>query len=375
MNIVEILDTSFRTIYYLDTYESFIWTERYNSYGDFELYLPMDATYLEYLQKNNYIAINDSQVMMIIETIEISTDVENGDHLKVSGRSLESILDRRVLWNKTVLVGKLETQIKKLLNENFISPADSSRKISNFVFQNSNDSKINNLNIQAQYFIGDNVYDLIESICKVYDIGFQITINNDKFVFSLYSGNDRSYDIDRLLDNSGNFIFDNESDYIYGYEDSYIVEFSSNFDNLIDSNYFESNEQVKNVAFVDGRSEGTEGHSTTIGNSSGLNRREIYVDATDIQSEGDDKAFYESYEYEMMLKERGYETLAEHTDIQTFEGNVDYTREFVYGVDFFKGDKVRIANAYGVSARVQITEVVRSLDENGYELYPTFEVV
>ena len=81
-----------------------------------------------------------------------------------------------------------------MLNENVISPSDSNRKISNFIFKESTDSAITKLKLEAQY-TGDNLYDVIQKICEEQGIGFKITLNDKKqFVFELYAGFDRSYD-------------------------------------------------------------------------------------------------------------------------------------------------------------------------------------
>lgn len=41
-----VLNTDFESISVIDTYESMIWTDRYNAYGDFELFFAMDSSLL-----------------------------------------------------------------------------------------------------------------------------------------------------------------------------------------------------------------------------------------------------------------------------------------------------------------------------------------
>ena len=52
-------------------------------------------------------------------------------------------------------------------------------------------------------------------------------------------------------------------------------------------------------------------------------------------------------EYMTLLRQRGLEKLSECDDITSFEGECEATIMFKYGVDFFKGDIVQIANEYG----------------------------
>ena len=290
---------------------------------------------------------------MIIEKIRIASDSENGNHITVTGRSLESILDRRIVWGQKTITGNLQNGIRTLLNENVISPADSTRRISNFIFEASTDPAITSLKIDAQY-TGDNLYDVINKICSERSIGFKVTLNNNKqFVFKLYAGTDRSYD------QSAN---------------PYVV-FSPKFENIINSNYVESKSALKTVTLVGGEGEGSARKYTTVGGGSGLNRRELFTDARDISSDVGDGVVLSDAEYTAQLQQRGKEKLAENTDVTSFEGQVETTVMFRYGEDFFNGDVVQIANEYGHETKARIVEIVMSEDEDGNSVYPTFKTI
>ena len=127
-----VLDKNFTAIAILDSYESFIWTERFNEYGDFELYLPANSYFLEILKPDYYLQRNDSERLMIIEEIQIKTDVDEGNHLTITGRSLESILCRRIVWDQTNINGNLQNAMQRLINDAIISPRISARKNNNF---------------------------------------------------------------------------------------------------------------------------------------------------------------------------------------------------------------------------------------------------
>lgn len=348
-----VLNKNLDVIAIVDVYESIIWTERYYEYGDFELYTAMTQDLLNYIKTDNYIQRVGSDRVMIIEEIRIDTDSETGNHITITGRSLESILDRRVIWSQTTISGNLQNGIKKLINENIISPSKEERKISNFIFKDSTDSQITGLTIEAQY-TGDNLYDVISKVCEEKSIGFKVSLNENKqFVFELYAGADRSYE---------------QTNYPH-------VVFSPNFDNIINSNYLESKENLKNVALVGGEGEGTARKYLAIGNTSGLDRRELFVDARDISSEGEDGETLTTEQYNELLKQRGNEYLADYTDLVSFEGAVETNIMYKYGVDFFDGDIVQIANEYGHEAKVRILEVVISENEEGNSVYPTFKTI
>ena len=351
---ITILNYNLDAIKVFDTYNSLIWTDRYNEYGDFEIYTPMTDDILTYMRQGYYLQRKDSDHVMIIESLKVTTDIDEGSNLTVTGRSLESLLERRIIWGQKTVNGSLHDGIKTLLTENIISPSNADRKISPFMFQDSTDPTILALTIDAQY-TGDNLYETIQKICAERDIGFRVTLNDSKqFVFELYMGVDRSY---------------NQT------SNSYVV-FSPKFDNLISSNYIESKKPLKNVTLVGGEGEGSERRYTAVGNVAGISRREIFTDARDISSNtGTEGETMTNDEYIALLRQRGKEKLSENAEIYSFEGQAEMTTMFKYGEDFSMGDIVQVANEYGHEATARILELVTSHDETGYSVYPTFSTV
>lgn len=353
-----VLGVNLEAISIIDTFESFIWTDRYIGFGDFEIYSPMDLDLYNLLVKNRYLWIKDSDRNMIIETVEIISDFDDGNHIKITGRSLESILDRRIIWSPIVINGSFQDAVEKMLNDNVISPVDTDRKIENFIFKKSTDQAILNITTNGQYF-GENLYDVILELCDQYSIGFKVTLSSEnKFVFELYSGIDRSYD---QIDNP------------------YVI-FSPNFDNLIESNFLESNRNLKTISLVVGEEmdDSTIKKTTTAvcnkGAGTGLDRRELKTDASSVRSTVDDVILSDA-EYNEQLRQKGLEDLYANSTIQTFEGKADTNRMYIYGTDFFIGDILQIENEYGITARSRITEFVRSYSNSGIECIPTFSII
>lgn len=356
-----VMDETFQSLYNLDTFESLIWTERYNGCGNFEFYTPVNDKMLEVvdvIQKKMetkldcYAWLKESATCMIIESLEITTDTETGNHLIVSGRGLESLLERRIIWDQTVLNGNLQNGVQRLLNEAIINPKVSARKMPNFLFEASSNEFIKTLALRAQY-TGDNLYDTILTICDSNQLGFDVSLDqNNSFVFSLKYGENRSYDQEK---------------------NPYVI-FSPNYENIINSDYLESAKTLKNVTLVAGEDEGTSRRTRIVGAASGLSRRELYTDARDIQSETESGKLTDD-QYNALLDQRGSEELSKNIYTKVFTGEIEATKTFVYDRDFFKGDIVQIVNEYGMESKVRVTEVVRVQDTNGYSMYPTFQVV
>lgn len=351
-----ILDKNFRAVDIIDVYESFIWTDRYNAYGDFEIYTPSTKEAIEKYVRNYYICSTHTDHLMIIDESKIESDAEYGNHLTIKGISLESILNRRIVWKKTTLDGYLQGQIEKLLNENVISPSDQKRKIPNFIFEASENEAITSLKVSMQ-FTGDTLYDAIRKMCNVNSIGFKITLNSDnQFVFKLYSGTDRSYTQTK---------------------NPYVV-FSPNFENIVNSNYYSTDRNLKNVALVAGEDQGSSRKTVTIDETgaTGLERRELFVDARDISSQKDDGTSMTTAQYNYLLQGRGYENLSEYKENSAFDGQVESTQLYQYGRDFYMGDITQLENEYGMESKVRVVEFIHSENNSdGIQDYPTFEVL
>lgn len=339
-----ILDTNLNAVSIIDVYESLVWTDRYCGYGDFELCIPMSNDIFEWCKLDYYVTQRNSDHVMIIEKMVIKTDVEDGAKITISGRSIESILCRRVVPGSTHASGTIQEAIGTLLNNHIIAPNNLERKIENFIFEPSDDANITDTTVSAQY-TDENLYDIIQTMCHEVKIGFKVTVNdNHQFIFKLYAGVNRSYNQDI---------------------NSYVV-FSPNFDNLINSNYIESTSALRNVAIVfSGESDTGSRKSAIVGDVTGINRREVFVNASDIA--------YDSMIAVELLERRGSETLAEHKDVIAFEGQAETTIVFKYGEDFFDGDVVQIVNEYGVATSARISEIVTSVNAEGLSVYPTFE--
>ena len=378
-----ILDTNFVAVDTIDIFESVLWTDRFNSFGDFEIFAPVSDKMLQNLKYDYYLWLEGSNHTMIVEDLVIASDFENGARLIVTGRSLESILDRRIIWKKTVLAGDFELGIKKLLDENIISPTDTARAISNFRFEFSNDPVIEALTIDAQ-FTGENLYDVIQYMCDIEGIGFKVTLEDttNDFVFKLYSGVDRTYA------QSAN---------------PYVI-FSPKFENLINSNYVESKKTLKNVTLVAGEEYDTTkddveaalivlqaNGNTFVDVGAGivrktvvvaapgeyidnLGRREMFSDARDITQTIEGVKMTDTV-YFKQLTSRGASELTKNSSTQSFEGSVETTHSFIFGEDYFMGDKVQIINEFEFESVVRIVEVVRSHSLEGETILPTFSKV
>lgn len=347
-----VLNTNFQMIGMIDDYESIIWTTRYFEPGQFEIKMPGGSPNVALLEKDRYIKRFDDNAVMIIERLDIITDVENGNYVLASGRCLKSILDRRIVWKMQTYKGTPEYIIRRMLTRNLINTGSTARNIGNFILGPELGSSGT---VEAQY-TGDGVLDAIVDICKANGYGFSVSLNSsNQFVFGLYQGADRSYNQSENLE----------------------VIFAPEYDNIISTEYTEEKTYYKNTALIAGEGEGVNRKYRSVGSASGLGRRELWVDANDIQStwtdENNVEHTYTTAEYNAALNQRGTEKLAELAQTIEFNGEVDTDVLYKYKTDFFLGDVVTAYNEYGIKAAPRITEIVESENEDGYSVLPTFE--
>lgn len=373
-----ILNKKFESIDVIDTYKSFIWNDRYDEAGDFEIYIPISNGLPSGIRKGYYLWNAESDHIMIIESIGYASDEESGDCFTVSGRSVESLIERRIVWNKKIFsaeydnAGKivegsepnLQNGIKTLLMENAIDPVADVRKIPNLIFEESTDEKVTSLTFEAQY-LGEDLYKIVSTLCKENDIGFKITLNeNNQFVFKLYAGADRSYGTD------------DEPQLMNPY-----VIFSASNDNLLNTNYIDSDEKLKNVALIVGEMELDENGEELsrldyeLGSVTGIDRREIFVDATSLSLEDEAGGIMTAERYRAHLKQKGIDALIENTPVAAFEAEIEPKVMYIYGEDYFVGDIVQIVDKYGTEARAYVSEYIMSCDESGIAAYPTFKII
>lgn len=341
-----LLDNNLNYIQIIEVYTSMIWTTRYYTPGDFELYAPASPDLLNVLQRDYYIVRDDDLTQcMIIADFEIKTDVENGDYITITGQSLKSILGRRIIWTQTVLNGNVETMIRKLVTDNAINPAIAARAISRLVL---GDTIGLTATIEAQY-TGDNLADTLTAIGQTYGIGYDVLLDleNKQFKFVLLQGVNRTYSQNTVPR----------------------VIFSNEYENLLTTDYKYNSDNYKNVALVAGEGEGTARKTAAMGTASGLDRYELYVDARDVSSNDGEIT---AAEYDNLLLERGAQKLAETVITESIEGEIEPNYTYQLNRDYFLGDLVEVINAYGVSMSPRITEVIECHDTNGYTCIPTF---
>lgn len=203
----------------------------------------------------------------------------------------------------------------------------------------SEDKAITELTAEFAVEVGDNLLSVIQDKCNEKKVGFRVLPSGEGgFEFELYMGVDRSKD----------------------QTENPMVVFSDSYENLLNSNYVQSEKEYVSNALVKGSNYQGEVFRKT--ERTGLDRREMYVT---IDGETDGPS----------LLQKAKEEISKRTITEMFGGEIDIEHQFILGQDYFIGDIVQVANKYGFEGRCRITELLRSRDAGGPALTPSFAVV
>lgn len=352
-----VLDSLLRRVEVFDRFESLIWTERFAEIGDFQLVVTSTARTRSTFTTGTRLAMNTSYRVMTVETVEDTIDTDGKAMLKVSGRSLEALLDDRVA--KDVL-GDLTTNPKWTLTG---IPGDIARKIFHdicvtgvldpadripFIFEGApmfpaDDIAEPQTNITMDVDL-QTVYDAVKQICGMYDLGFRLVRNQDtsQLYFSIYSGVNRTTNQTAVG----------------------AVVFSPDLDNLQNTSELTTIAQSKNVAYVFSPA----GIAVVYANGvdpgvEGFERRILMVRADDITSD--------TPNVQAALQQRGLQELANHRGVSAFDGELNQNAAYRYGVDYQLGDLVEKRNSDGVTNQMRVTEQIFASDQQGERSYPT----
>lgn len=332
----------------IDNAISVIWIQRYNEAGEFELYLKATPEMLQLFSTERYIIREDSSSIMITERVLMTTDTENGNFITVSGRSAEALLARRVanrLYNYSDI--NVELLVRSLIRST-IGDQSGSERLMPIVALGSSFGLTNTIG-QIQ-LLGDNILDVISSLAKTYNFGFRMQYNNtdSNMIFRVYQGTDRTFDQNTVR----------------------AVIFSPEYNNLASSEYDNDKTNTKNVAYVAG--EKINGIQTIVSTPTssiptGIARREEWIEAGDKTQKGS----LTDAQYESVLRTTGNNSLSQLRENVNFSGEVIYNTQFKYGRDYYLGDKVQIANGYGITGSAYVTEITEVEDDTGYSIHPT----
>lgn len=361
----EIYDYNFHRYGYLEQIEYLSYTDKLYECGSFQIKCPAIQKNIDLL-KNDRIIFFEYDIAGVIQSVEYMQ--QNSQMLDVSGNLIDIFLDWRYVY-PTILMNNVQPHVfmQEIVRRNFVT-CPAIRKFPRFEVQNV---AMTEAAIDTKQQTGDSVLEVLLEFAPTYNLGFHIGMDrrNKKFVFSPVPG------VDHTINNTAG----NKK-----------LLFSDDMNNILECYYTNDNASYRNTALVVGERGDETRESVLVFNTtvekSGWDRREIYVDARDLQStkevettdeEGNpttENVEMSQAEYQALLRERGKDKLSEWFTVESFEAEVNNNlgTQFVYQEDYRLGDKVTaIKQDLGVYIDAQITEIQITYDKSGYTVSPT----
>lgn len=281
-------------------------------------------------------------------------EYQNNDEFSgiiVSGNLCESFIEDRCLYGLFSMTDTPIAVCNQMILENFVNPTDVERDYEIVdVAEQSVDTDEPIFYQKTGFQVAEAILDIILNR----NIGLKVLFDSamKKLHFYLYKGKDRS---------------SNQS------ENARII-FSDESGLLINPSYIEDYTKYKNVAMIAGEDSGADRVFTLTGNATGKNRKELYVDARDLQSELDDGTLMTPEEYIEILVQRGNEKLAVLQPVTSFTSDVTLSvGGHIYGKDYVIGDKVTLHHSTtGIRIDAIVEEVSFVGDSNGDEMSIVF---
>lgn len=270
-----------------ENYVSCLWAEGYNTVESFTLELVATEDYKNKIKPDMFVGRVERDNIMVIKSVQ-----EVGKHLIVSGKQASGVLEDVAFIGTIKADSNIDTSLVEAYNK--------STRYKNVVFVESD------VNSQYKHQISNKDFlELTQKMCQSKDIGFKSIKEGNKINIVLYKPKNTPI---KFSEFAGNVKFDNIISSVEGY---------------------------KNYAIVLGQGEGEERKKAYVDMSNGKRKRELIVDAKDIQQEENES----ESDYYDRLEAKGVEQLLEKT--KTFSFDITNSARG-FGKEYDLGDNVLV---------------------------------
>lgn len=357
--MIMILDDTMRIVDILRKYEYSKYEFKAREIGTFTINAMLDKENLYLMDKTkNYYVILDDDVFGVIESVKRESDSETSKVFAIKGSLALKLLEYRVIKGQVTFKGKSYKYIEELVKQNLIMSDDSNRNIALAVeFEDEERLKQVCSTIDKQV-TGGSLWDEISEVAEadklriilrpnVVVVNTEHPKNIDGWTLIIGAGEDRT------RHRANNAVSS--------------VMFSQSLSNIENTDYIVDRSKLRNTVYIAGEGEGTDrkwynidvNSDVTFGERKGWNRRELWVDARDVQSEQDNVTLTDA-EYEELMKQRADEKAKDNDLSEEYTATVtDITKQYTYKKDYNIGDFVTIEDEeLGMEFDAQITNVI-----------------
>ena len=312
---IKIYEKDLNSVLFIDVqFVSCLWSEGYNTIGSFCLELIDTAEYRKKIREDFYAGRTDRNTLMVIKTVEF-----RDGRIIASGKQGTSVLDDVAMIGPIQAGVNIDTAVKNAYN--------GSTKFRGLNFAETN------IGIKSTHQISNaSFWDVCSTLCADTDLGIRVKRSPSGLLAEFY----------KPAENQN-------------------LVFSKQYGNLSEPKILLSTEGAKNYAIVFGQGEGANRTYTTVDMTDGKDRRELVVDAKDLQM--DDGETMENYLGR--LESRGIEKLLEHQNV--------FSCSFVpngkdFGVRYDLGDVLTVnLGEYGLKLKSRVAKFTQKSQKNKTE--------
>lgn len=353
------LDDALRRNTVIEEYSSFIWTERYSAWGDFQIVAAYSPDCKALLAPGVMLGMQGSYRVMIIDTAVDAEDEDGSRTLTITGKSMEALLDDRVampgLASTTatpnwVINGTPDYVANFMFLDVCVDGAISDNDTIPF-YTNGRLLQQGNIPLPSveitTTLTPDSLYNSIKSVCDTYSLGFRLVKNGElgQIYFEIYTGNDLTT----------------------GQQIMSPVIFDPVLGTLEQQSQLVSTATLKTIAYVFATNGAVTVNAPGIdANVSGFDRKVLLVNSSNDGDAGPD--------LNTALMQEGLQALAAQQKIYSFDGQLPPNIPYVYGVDYNLGDLVEERDEAGNISLMLVTEQIFSSDDTGDKSYPTLSL-
>ncbi|MCI1951915.1 MAG: siphovirus ReqiPepy6 Gp37-like family protein [Clostridiales bacterium] len=333
----KILNGNFEELGTIDDFIALIWDRKYYDVGSFELHV--ETKYFELLIGAAYLWSESFVDTAVIQSIVLDREKQE---LTITGNFLDEILRDRIITDIINANKTPEEFMRDWVNRYCI--ADSARRINKLKLQNATGIGYK-VPVQTR---GDELPSKIREIATPQECGFRLVYDyfKDEMWPEIYQGKDRTKEQTK---NS-------------------LAIFSDDEDTAELKNYTRDTKDYKNFAYVAGEGDDNARIIVTVDQTAGAARRELWVDARDVQREEGES----DSSYRQKLIQRGKDKLTESRISESTEFSPEETTSLIYGLDYDLGDLCTAADKKtGIKYDARVEEVVISIEKGTVTYTPT----
>jgi Siphovirus ReqiPepy6 Gp37-like protein len=352
------LDSSHLPSTSLDSFKSFIWTERYLEPGDFQIDVEDDISILTTFPIGCLISHSDTHEVMIVEDHEIQRNKNKKLIVTVTGRSFEVFSENRATTVSSVrlshpadptqpfietMTSSAENVAKYQLDEGLCSgSAAADDVVANVITAMTlrvEDSSM------THFIKRGLVYNYVIELLKIANAGIKtVRPNGGQTTLNLV-------------------IHD-------GLDLTQTVIFYAQSEDLNDAKYLWSIKNYKNYAQIAAHETARlYKHKDVAGTPTGLNRRTMYVEADKIYGSFEPPSATDS------IAATAQGALDEHKMISLLQATVSMTAKPKFKINYDVGDLVTVFGEFSTQQTMRVTEHILTIDEKGMRGFPALSTV